>query len=88
MGRRGVPPRLRMESVTGVRKGRASILAGEDIQIVAEAATGTEGISKTKKYKPDVLRIDVLMPEQPRAESDFATSAGSPDHIGEQNQRQ
>jgi DNA-binding NarL/FixJ family response regulator len=46
-----------------IRKGLASILAGEDIQIVAEAATGTEAISKTKKYKPDVLLIDVLMPE-------------------------
>ena len=46
-----------------VRQGVASILAGEDIQIVAEAMTGKEAISKTKKHKPDVLLIDVLMPE-------------------------
>ena len=46
-----------------IRKGLASILAGEDIEIVAEAATGNEAISKTKKHKPDVLLMDVLMPE-------------------------
>jgi DNA-binding NarL/FixJ family response regulator len=46
-----------------IRKGLASILAGEDIQIVAEAADGNEAISKTKKHKPDVLLMDVLMPE-------------------------
>jgi DNA-binding NarL/FixJ family response regulator len=35
----------------------------EDIEIVAEATTGTAAISKTKKHKPDVLLLDVLMPE-------------------------
>ena len=46
-----------------VRKGLASLLAGEDIEIVAEAATGKEAISKTKKHKPDVLLMDVAMQE-------------------------
>ena len=46
-----------------VRKGLASLLAGEDIEIVAEAATGSEAVSKTKKFKPDVLLMDVLMPD-------------------------
>lgn len=46
-----------------IRKGLASILASEDIQIVAEATSGSEAISKCKKHKPDVLLIDVLMPE-------------------------
>ena len=46
-----------------VRKGLASLLVGEDIEIVAEAATGKEAISKTKKHKPDVLLMDVAMQE-------------------------
>jgi len=46
-----------------VRQGVASILAGEDIEIVAEAATGKGAVSKTKKHKPDVLLMDVLMPD-------------------------
>lgn len=46
-----------------VRKGLASLLAGEDIDIVAEAATGNEAVAKTKKHKPDVILMDVLMPD-------------------------
>lgn len=46
-----------------IRKGLASLLATEGIEIVAEATTGTEAISKSKKHKPDVLLIDVRMPD-------------------------
>ena len=46
-----------------IRKGLASLLAGEDIQIVAEAATSGEAIATTKQAKPDVLLLDVLMPD-------------------------
>ena len=46
-----------------VRRGLASLLAGEDIEIVAEAATGKDAIAKTKKHKPDVVLMDVLMPD-------------------------
>jgi DNA-binding NarL/FixJ family response regulator len=46
-----------------VRRGLVSLLAGEDIEIVAEAATGSEAVSKTKKHKPDVVLMDVLMPD-------------------------
>ena len=35
-----------------VRKGLASLLAGEDIEIVAEAASGTAAISKTRNTSP------------------------------------
>ena len=45
-----------------VRKGLATLLAGEDIEIVAEAATGSEAVRKTKKCKPDVVLLDVRMP--------------------------
>ena len=51
-----------------VRKGLASLLAAEGIEIVAEATTGSEAVSRTKKHKPDVLLIDVRMPDMDGAE--------------------
>jgi DNA-binding NarL/FixJ family response regulator len=46
-----------------IRRGLASLLAGAGIEIVAEAVTGRETVSKTKKHKPDVLLMDVRMPD-------------------------
>ena len=46
-----------------IRKGLAKLLAGQGVEIVAEAKTGTEAIAKTKKHKPDVLIMDVMMPD-------------------------
>jgi DNA-binding NarL/FixJ family response regulator len=46
-----------------VRKGLASLLAAEGIEIVAEATTGSEAVARAKKHKPDVLLIDVRMPD-------------------------
>lgn len=43
--------------------GLAALFADEDIEIVAEAATGREAVTKTKKRKPDVVLLDVLMPQ-------------------------
>lgn len=45
-----------------VRSGLATLLAEEDIEIVAEAATGSEAVKKTKKRKPQVVLLDVRMP--------------------------
>jgi len=46
-----------------IRRGVARLLAGHDIKIVAEAATCGEAIELTKKHKPQVLLLDVLMPD-------------------------
>ena len=46
-----------------IRKGLAKLLAGQDIEIIAEAATGIEAIAKTRELKPDVLLMGVTMPE-------------------------
>ncbi|HID78238.1 MAG TPA: response regulator transcription factor [Planctomycetaceae bacterium] len=46
-----------------IRTGLASLLAGSDIEIVAEAATGKQTISKAEKVKPDVILLDIRMPD-------------------------
>lgn len=46
-----------------VRQGVAAILKGSDIQVVAEAQTGNEAIEQTMKWKPDVVLLDVRMPD-------------------------
>jgi hypothetical protein len=46
-----------------IRMGFASLLAGNDIEIIAEAANGLEAIEKTKQLEPDVVLMGVGMPE-------------------------
>jgi DNA-binding NarL/FixJ family response regulator len=45
-----------------VRAGLASLLKGSDIEIVDEAADGDEALSKTLKHRPDVVLMDIRMP--------------------------
>ena len=46
-----------------IRIGLASLLAGTDIQIVGEAANGTDALRLAQKDKPDVILLDVRMPD-------------------------
>ncbi|NQT36546.1 MAG: response regulator transcription factor [Planctomycetes bacterium] len=46
-----------------IRTGLVSLLAGTDIEIVAEAATGAECIVQAKEHKPDVILLDIRMPD-------------------------
>ncbi|MBP2325415.1 DNA-binding NarL/FixJ family response regulator [Kibdelosporangium banguiense] len=47
-----------------VRAGFKSILDGEDdITVIAEAATGAEAVRSTHELKPDVVLMDIRMPE-------------------------
>ena len=46
-----------------VRKGLASLLAGSDIKIVAEAKSGEEAVQMAKQHKPDVVMLDIRMQE-------------------------
>lgn len=46
-----------------VRKGLASLLTGSDIKIVAEAANGAEAVKMAVKHKPDVVLLDIRMPD-------------------------
>jgi DNA-binding NarL/FixJ family response regulator len=46
-----------------IREGIASLFEDEGISIVSEATTGQQAIAKTLKHKPDVLLMDVMMPD-------------------------
>jgi DNA-binding NarL/FixJ family response regulator len=46
-----------------IRTGLRSLLAGTDIEIVAEAASGSEAIKQAQKVKPDVILLDIRMPD-------------------------
>jgi DNA-binding NarL/FixJ family response regulator len=47
-----------------VRKGIASILANEaDMQLVGEAGGGREAVEMFKQFRPDVVLMDLRMPE-------------------------
>ncbi|OHB66611.1 MAG: DNA-binding response regulator, partial [Planctomycetes bacterium RBG_13_63_9] len=46
-----------------IRTGLASLLAGTEIEIVAEAANGQEAIKQALKVKPDVILLDIRMPD-------------------------
>lgn len=44
-----------------VRRGLVSLLAGSEVKIVGEAASGEEAVKITKKLKPDVVLLDIRM---------------------------
>ena len=46
-----------------IRQGVASMLSGTDIKVVAEADTADKAILLAKKHKPDVVLLDVRMPD-------------------------
>jgi DNA-binding NarL/FixJ family response regulator len=46
-----------------VRAGLKSLLQGTDIRIIAEADNGATGLKLTIKHKPDLVLLDVRMPD-------------------------
>ena len=46
-----------------IRTGLASLLAGTDIEIIAEAANGKDAIKQAEKFHPDVILLDIRMPD-------------------------
>ncbi len=53
-----------------VRKGLTAFLAtATDIEVMAVAACGVEAVAAAKKHAPDVVLLDLLMPDQPAVET-------------------
>ncbi len=46
-----------------IRTGLASLFAGTEIEIVGEADSGKETLKQAKKLKPDVVLLDIRMPD-------------------------
>ena len=46
-----------------IRTGLRSLLAGSDIEIIAEAANGKEAIEQAEVHRPDVVLLDIRMPD-------------------------
>jgi DNA-binding NarL/FixJ family response regulator len=46
-----------------VRTGLVSLFNGSDVKVVAEASTGAEAVKMTAKHNPDVVLLDIRMPE-------------------------
>ena len=55
---------LVVDDQTLVRGGFAMVLGQEDdIQVVAEAGTGLEAIEQARLHRPDVILMDIRMPD-------------------------
>lgn len=53
-----------------VRKGLTTFLAtAQDIEVLAVATCGVEVVAAAKKHAPDVVLLDLLMPDQPAVET-------------------
>jgi two-component system response regulator NreC len=53
-----------------LRQGLRRILEAEpDMSVIGEAATGTDAVKRAKQLKPDVVIMDISMPEQDGIES-------------------
>lgn len=68
---------------TVVRKGIRDLLEDEgDITVLAEATTGTEAVALTLEHQPDVVMLDVQMPEMTGIEAARKIKAQAPNiHI-------
>jgi DNA-binding NarL/FixJ family response regulator len=61
-----------------VRGGFAMILRiHEDIEVVAEAGTGVEAIAMAREHRPDVILMDIRMPDMDGLEATFKILAES-----------
>ncbi len=62
-----------------VRKGIRALLATElDIEVIAEAENGAEALAKVEKLAPDIILMDLMMPEMDGIEAIQRITANRP----------
>ena len=70
---------LLVDDHTIVRQGLKLILASQsDLEVVGEASTGAEAVSKAAELKPDIVLMDVAMPEMNGIEATKRIVAAQP----------
>ena len=63
-----------------VRKGIRALLATEpNIEVIGEAENGLEAVSRAEELQPDVILMDLVMPEMDGIEAIRRVTAGQPD---------
>ena len=63
-----------------VRMGLAAIIAAEsDMSLVGEASDGAEAVALTRKLAPDVVLMDLMMPQKDGASATAEILAANPD---------
>ncbi len=62
-----------------IRTGLRSLLSGSNIEIVAEAANAKEAVKMAEQHKPDVILLDIRMPDGDGLDTIVKLRAKAPD---------